>query len=75
MNRCRYCGEPTTCPPGREALLASAGDYGSTLEPIVVCPRPGCLDRLAEAPALVAREIELEAGGPVCTAWVPTTAR
>lgn len=72
MNRCRYCGEPTTCPPGREALLP-AGE--GSFEPIVVCPRPGCLGRLAETPALEAREVELEVGGPVCTVWVPTTAR
>jgi len=72
---CRYCGAPTTCPPGREALLAVAVDMGSSFEPIVVCPRPECLDRLARAAALEAREVELEAGGPLVTVWVPTTAR
>jgi len=72
---CRYCGTPTTCPPGREALLAVTGDVGFSFDPIVVCPRPECLDRLAAAAALEAREVQLEAGGPVVTAWFPTTAR
>lgn len=75
MNRCRYCGDPTACPPGREALLAVPDDYGSSFEPIVVCPRPECLGKLSTSAALEAREVELEAGGPAFVAWFPTTAR
>ncbi len=75
MNLCRYCGSPTTCPPGREALLAIPEEFGSSFDPIVVCPRPECLDKLFKSAALEAREVEFEAGGPTFTAWVSPTAR
>jgi hypothetical protein len=73
VSNCHYCGAPTTFPTARELILAySPGVF----EQIVVCPRPECLERLADAPALwEARELEIETGGPVCIVWIPPTAR
>ena len=56
-------------------MLAIPEEFGSSFDPIVVCPRPECLDKLFKSAALEAREVEFEAGGPTFTAWVPPTAR
>jgi len=73
VSKCHYCGAATTFPTAREVILAySPGVF----EQIVVCPRPECLEKLEESPALwEARELELETGGPVCVVWGPPTAR